>query len=150
MENVHHSILGPPRTHGCAWREAAGQTPSQPQWDTGYGSGLLGHQEGGSSYYPHDIARPSHGAEPLPLPNSPTGTNPLRGISVMGWTKQNRWWRGSEGPRVGWMSSSACRWRYTRPSTHSPACYTSSSTTSASTLMLKSCKDLSLGEGSVD
>jgi hypothetical protein len=32
------------------------------QWDTGYGSGLLGYQEGGSSYYPHSNPGPSHGA----------------------------------------------------------------------------------------
>jgi hypothetical protein len=91
-------------------------------------------------------------AEPEPplLSSSPTGTTPSRGISVMGWTKQNTWWRGSDGSRVGSTSSSACRLRYTRSSTHRPTCCTASSTTSALTLMLKSCKDLSLGEGPTD
>jgi hypothetical protein len=37
LENACHSILGPPHTHGRAQWEAAGQSPSQPQWDTGTG-----------------------------------------------------------------------------------------------------------------
>jgi hypothetical protein len=82
--------------------------------------------------------------KPLPLLSSPTGTTPSRGISVTGWTKQNVWWKGSDRSRAVWMSLSACRRRYTRPSTHRPVCYTASSTTLASTLMLKSYKDLSL------
>jgi hypothetical protein len=85
--------------------------------------------------------------EPLPLPSSPTGTTPSRGISVTGWNKQNPWWRGLDGVRVGWMSSSTCRQIYTCPSTHSLACCTTSLTTLASTLMLKSCKDFCLWEG---
>jgi hypothetical protein len=49
--------------------------------------------------------------------------------------------------RAGWTSLSTCRQRYTCPSTHRPACCTTSSTTSASTMMLKSYKDLSWGKG---
>jgi hypothetical protein len=88
--------------------------------------------------------------KPLPLPSSTHGTIPSRGISVMGWTKQNARWRGSDGSRAGWMSLSVCRWRYTCPSSHRPSCCMASSTTLASTLMLKSYKDLSLGEGPTD
>jgi hypothetical protein len=66
LENAHRSISGPPCTHRCAQREAAGQTPSQPQWDTKYMSGLPGYQEGGSSYYPHGTPGPS--LPPLGLP----------------------------------------------------------------------------------
>jgi hypothetical protein len=88
--------------------------------------------------------------KPPPLPSSPTGTTPSRGISVTGWTKQNAWWRGSDGSRAGWMSLSACTRRYMRPSTRRLACCSTSSTTSALTQMLKSCKDLSLGEGPTD
>jgi hypothetical protein len=88
--------------------------------------------------------------KPLPLPSSPTSTTPSRGISVMGWTKQNTRWRGLDGSRAGWTSLSMCKWRYTRPLTRRLACCTASSTTSASILMLKSYKDLSLGEGAAD
>jgi hypothetical protein len=146
LENACRSILGPPHTHGRAQWEAAGQSPSQPQWDTGYGSGLLGYQEGGSSYYPHGTLGQAMEPEPPSLLSSPTGTTPSRGISVTWWTKQNARWRGTDGSKVGWTSSSVCRQRYTRPLTRRPTCCTTSSTTSTSTLMLKSCKDLILGE----
>jgi hypothetical protein len=63
LENARRSISGPPSTRRRVRREAAGQTPSHPQWDTGYGSSLLGYQEGGSSYYAHDTTGPSHGAK---------------------------------------------------------------------------------------
>jgi hypothetical protein len=63
LENARCSISGPPCTRRCARREAAGQTPSQPQWDIGHGSRLLGYQEGGSLYYPHGTLGPSHRAE---------------------------------------------------------------------------------------
>jgi hypothetical protein len=88
--------------------------------------------------------------KPPPLLSSSTGTTPSRGISVTGWTQWNLWWRGSDGSRAGCMSSSTCRRRYPGPLTHRPACCTASATTSASTLMLKSCKDLSLGDRSFD
>jgi hypothetical protein len=39
-----------------------GMPDRKPQWDTQYGSGLPGHQEGGSSYYPHGTPGPSHRA----------------------------------------------------------------------------------------
>jgi hypothetical protein len=58
MGEAHHSFTGPPRTHGRARMEAAQQAtttpqahPQEPQWDTGYGGGYLGHH-GGTSYYP--------------------------------------------------------------------------------------------------
>jgi hypothetical protein len=62
MQNARHSILGPPHTRGRARWEVAGQTPSLPQWDTRYGSGLLWYQEVGSSYYHHGTPGPSHRA----------------------------------------------------------------------------------------
>jgi hypothetical protein len=62
LESARHNISGPPRTRGRAHREAAGQVLPQPQWDTGYESGILGYHGGGSSYYPHDIPGPSHRA----------------------------------------------------------------------------------------
>jgi hypothetical protein len=62
LESARHSISGPPRTRGRAHREAAGQVLPQPQWDTGYESGILGYHGGGSSYYPHNIPGPSHRA----------------------------------------------------------------------------------------
>jgi hypothetical protein len=107
-------------------------------------SNLPRYQEGGSSYYPHGTPGPSHGAETSASTEFPHWYYPSRGISVTGWTKQNVWWKGSDRSRAVWMSLSACRRRYTRPSTHRPVCYTASSTTLASTLMLKSYKDLSL------
>jgi hypothetical protein len=62
LENARCSISGPPHTCGRARREATGQTPSQPQWDTGYGNSLPRYQEGGSSNYPHSTPGPSHRA----------------------------------------------------------------------------------------
>jgi hypothetical protein len=88
--------------------------------------------------------------EPPPLPCSTTGTTRSRGILVTGWNKPNAQWRGSNRSRAGWMSLSVSRWRYTRPATKRLACYTTCSTTSASTSMLKSDKDLSLGQGPTD
>jgi hypothetical protein len=61
LEIARRSISGLPHTHGRARWEVAGHTPSQPQWDTRYENGLLGYQEGGSSYYPHGTPGPSHG-----------------------------------------------------------------------------------------
>jgi hypothetical protein len=64
-------------------------------------------------------------------------------------------WRGSEGQRASWPGDgSGTRWRdrdalmrcCVPPATHRPASSTTSSVTMASNLMLKSCKDLSLGE----
>jgi hypothetical protein len=150
LENMCRSISGPPRNRRRARQEAVGQTPSRPQWDTGTRVAFRGI----SRVVVHTILIVPLGQamelEPPPLPSSPIGTTPSRGISVMGWTKKNTWWRGSDGSRAGCMSLSTCRQRYTCPSTHRPACCTASLTTSASTLMLKSCKDLILGEGLAD
>jgi hypothetical protein len=33
--------------------------PQEPQWDTGYGGGNLGHHEGGSYYPSHGYPKPS-------------------------------------------------------------------------------------------
>jgi hypothetical protein len=43
LENACRSISVPPHTHGRARWEAVGQTPSQSQWQTWYGSGLPGY-----------------------------------------------------------------------------------------------------------
>jgi hypothetical protein len=143
LENARRSISWPPRSY---LREAAGQTLSRPQWDTRYGSGLPGYQEGGSSYYRHGTPRPSHRARTSASAEFPHWYYPLeRYIRYM-----VARWRGSDESRAGLMSSSTCRWRYTCLLTRRSACCTASSTTSTSTLMLRSCKDLTLGAGSAD
>jgi hypothetical protein len=40
MGDACHSYIGPPWTRGRAYLEVTRQTPPQPQWDTGYGSGI--------------------------------------------------------------------------------------------------------------
>jgi hypothetical protein len=66
MGEACHSFIGPPHTHGRAHMEAAQHTmttlqahPQEPQWDTGYGSGYLGHPESGSYYPSHGYPEPS-------------------------------------------------------------------------------------------
>jgi hypothetical protein len=56
------------------------------------------------------------------------------------------WWRGSDGSSTRWRYRKAQRRCCVPPSTHRPASSTTSSVNMASNLMLKSCKDLSLGE----
>jgi hypothetical protein len=81
--------------------------------------------------------------EPLPLPGTLTGTLLWSGMSVIGLTRLSTRWKGSDD---GWMTLHMCKWRCKLPSTRRPAWCTTSSVTSGLTLMLKSCKDLSLGE----
>jgi hypothetical protein len=56
------------------------------------------------------------------------------------------WWRGSDGSNTWWRDRDVLRRCCIPPSTHRLALSTTSSVTMASNLMLKSCKDLSLGE----
>jgi hypothetical protein len=75
--------------------------------------------------------------EPLPLSGTLTGMPHWGGTSVMGLTRLSAHRR---------MILHTCKQRCEPPSTHRPAWCMTSSVTSALTLMLKSCKDLSLGE----
>jgi hypothetical protein len=84
--------------------------------------------------------------EPLPLPGTLTGMHLWSGTSVMGLTRLSAWWNGLDDLSDGWMTLHTCKRRCKPPSTHRPARCTISSVTSGLTLMLKSCKDLSLGE----
>jgi hypothetical protein len=54
--------------------------------------------------------------------------------------------RGSDDSSERWMTLQPCKWQCKHPSTHELAWCTTSPVTSRLTLMLKSCKDLSLGE----
>jgi hypothetical protein len=66
MGEARHNFTELPHTHGRARMEAAQQTmtipqahPQEPQWDTGYEIGYLGHHEGGSYYPSHGYSEPS-------------------------------------------------------------------------------------------
>jgi hypothetical protein len=67
-------------------------------------------------------------------------------MSVMGLTRLSARWKGSDDSSDGWMTVQTCKRRRKSPSTHRPARFMTSSVTSELTLILKSCKDLSLGE----
>jgi hypothetical protein len=54
--------------------------------------------------------------------------------------------RGLDDSSDGWMTLKPCKWKCKHPSTHRPAWRMTSLVTSGLTLMLKSWKDLSLGE----
>jgi hypothetical protein len=84
--------------------------------------------------------------EPPPLPGTLTGTLLWSGMSVMGLTRLSARWKGSDDSSIRWMTSHTHRRRCKPPSTHRPAWCTTSSVTSGLTLMLKSYKDLCLGE----
>jgi hypothetical protein len=86
---------------------------------------------------------------PPPLYGTPTGITSLRGILVMGLTKQNRRWRGSDGSSTRWRSMHEFIRSCAPPLTPRPTLSTTYSTTLVSIIMLKSYKDLSLGEESV-
>jgi hypothetical protein len=79
------------------------------------------------------IPRLASELEPPPPLGTSTGTLLWSGMSVMGLTKLSVRWKGSDDSSNRWM-------------THRPARCMTSSVTSGLTLMLKSCKDLSLGE----
>jgi hypothetical protein len=55
-------------------------------------------------------------------------------------------WRGSDDSNNRWMTLQPCKRKCKHPSTHRPTWCMTSLATSRLTLMLKSCKDLSLGE----
>jgi hypothetical protein len=67
-------------------------------------------------------------------------------VLLMGLTRLSVWWKGSDDSSDEWMTLHMCKWRCKPPSTHSLAWCTTSSITLRLTLMIKSCKDLSLGE----
>jgi hypothetical protein len=84
--------------------------------------------------------------EPPPLPGTPTGMLLWSGTSVMRLTRLSVRWKGSDDSSDGWMTLHTCKRRCMSPSTHTPARCMTSSVTSGLTLMLKSCKYLSLSE----
>jgi hypothetical protein len=55
-------------------------------------------------------------------------------------------WKGSDDSNIGWMTLHTCKRRCKPPSIHRPAWCMTASVASGLTLMLKSYKDLSLGE----
>jgi hypothetical protein len=151
MGEAHHSFTGLARTHGeLVWRQhnrpRLHHRLTEPQWDTGYGGGYSGHHEGGS-YYPLTVT-PSLASElePPPLPGTLTGTPLWSTMSVMGLTRLSVRWKGSNDSSIGWMTLHMCKRRCRTPSTHRPVWCMTSSVTLGLTLMLKSCKDLGLGE----
>jgi hypothetical protein len=85
--------------------------------------------------------------KPPPLPGTLTGMLLWSGTSVMGLTRLSAWWKGSNDSSDGWMTLHICKWRCKLPLTRSPAWCTTSLVTLWLTLMLKSCKYLSLGGG---
>jgi hypothetical protein len=84
--------------------------------------------------------------EPLPLLGTLTGTVLWSGMSVVGFTRLSTRWKGSDDSSDGRMTLHMCKRRCKLSSTHGPAWCMTSSVTSRLTLMLKSCKYLSLGE----
>jgi hypothetical protein len=84
MGEARHSFTGPPRTGGRARMEAAQQTmttprahPQEPQWDTGYGGGYLGHHESGSYYPSLGYPKPSLRARTSASTRYPNWYDPL-------------------------------------------------------------------------
>jgi hypothetical protein len=149
MGEVHRSFIGPPRTHRRAHMETTQQAttalrahPQEPHWDTGYGGGYSGYHKGGSY-------NPSYGypkLKPPPLPGTLTGTLLWICTLVMGLTRLSTRWKGSDDSNDEWMTLHTCKWRYKPPLTHRLAWCTTSLVTLGLTLLLKSCRDLSLGE----
>jgi hypothetical protein len=84
--------------------------------------------------------------EPPSLLGTLTGTPLWSGTSLMGLTRLSGRWKGSDDSNIGWMTLHTCKRRCKPPSTQRPAWCMTFSVTSGLTLMLKSCKDLSLGE----
>jgi hypothetical protein len=95
------------------------------------------------------MVTPTQASEPKspPLLGTLTSTLLWSGTSVMGFTRLSVWWKGSDGSSDRWMTLHMCKQRCKPPLTHRPAWCTTSSVTSGLTLMLKSCKDLSLVGG---
>jgi hypothetical protein len=91
---------------------------------------------------------PSLASEPEPPPLLGTLTIMLlwSSTSVMGLTRLSTRWKGSNDLSDGWKAFHRCKRRCKPPSTHRPAWCTTSLVTLGLTLMLKSYKDLSLGE----
>jgi hypothetical protein len=83
--------------------------------------------------------------EPPPLPGTLTGTLLWSSTSVMGLTRLSAQCRGSDDSSDRWMTLQPCKQKCKYPSAHRVAWHTTSSVTLGLTLMLKSCKDLSLG-----
>jgi hypothetical protein len=89
---------------------------------------------------------PSSKLEPPPLPGTLTSTPLWSDTSVMGLTRLSTSYKGSYDSSIGWMTLHTCKWRCKPPSTYRLALCMTSSVISGLTLILKSCKDLSLGE----
>jgi hypothetical protein len=84
--------------------------------------------------------------EPPPLPGTLTSTLLWSGTSAMGLTRLSMWWKELDDSNDGWMTLDTCKQRCKSPSTHRPTRCTPYLDTLGLTLMLKSCKDFSLGE----
>jgi hypothetical protein len=84
--------------------------------------------------------------KPPPLPGTLTGMVLWSGTSGMGLTRLSTRWKGSDDSSDGWMTLHTCKQRCKLPSTCRLTGCMTSSITSGLILMLKSYKDLSLGE----
>jgi hypothetical protein len=149
MGEARHSFAGPPRTHGQARMEVEQQTtttpqahPLEPQWDTGYGGGYSCDHEGGSYYPSHGYPEPSLWART----SASARYAPLEWYFSYGVGQAEHVVEGIDNSSDGWMTLQTCKRRCKPPSTRRQIWCTTSSVTSGLTLMLKSCKDLSLGE----
>jgi hypothetical protein len=58
------------------------------------------------------------GPEPSPLPGILNGMLLWSGISVMGLTRLNAWWKGSNDMSIKWMTLHTCKRRCKPPWTH--------------------------------
>jgi hypothetical protein len=84
--------------------------------------------------------------EPPSLPGTLPGMLHWRCTSVVRLTRLSVRWKGSDDSSDRQMTLHTCKWRCKPPSTHRPVWCMTSLVTSGLTLLLKSCKDLSLGE----
>jgi hypothetical protein len=111
----------------------------------GFIVGYLGHHEDCSYYPSHGYPEPSLWAESFASAWYPDWYAPLQWYISFVVDQAERVVKGIERLERR-MNDLSDKWRCKLPSTHIPAWCTTSSVTSGLTLMLKSCKDLSLGE----
>jgi hypothetical protein len=133
--------------------EAAQQTtttpqahPQEPQWDTGYGGGYLGHHESGSYYPSHGYPEPSLWAETSSSIRYPNWYAPLERYANYGVDRAER--TVDEIGQLEWRMDD-----FAHVQTEMQASIDSQTNMMHDlfshfeiTLMLKSWKDLSLGE----
>jgi hypothetical protein len=96
--------------------------PLEPQWDTRYGGGYLGHHEGVVVTTPLTVTLSlAFEPKPLPLPGTLTGTSLWSSTSVMGLTRLSARWKGLDDSSDEWMTLHTYKWRCKPPLTHRPA-----------------------------